>query len=148
MPSTVRPAALALAAAAAALALAGCGAGSSNTAHQSTGAHATDRPAAAGNVTVRISTYAFRPNPLRIHAGTKVTWVNADAIEHTVTSGTRTYFGAGSQLGMTKSIEKSGLFDMDLPGKGATASYTFTKPGTYHYLCDRHPGMDAEVVVS
>jgi plastocyanin len=38
-------------------------------------------------------------------------------------------------------------FDFQLDGKGKTAMFTFTQAGTFSYLCTRHPGMDAQIVV-
>jgi plastocyanin len=102
--------------------------------------HSSDSKAAA----VTIKTFAFRPTPLEIKAGTKVTWTNEDQIHHTVTSGTRTY----DAQGLTKDISRIAGFDLQLDGKGSRASFTFAKPGTIAYLCTIHPGMDTEVVVT
>jgi plastocyanin len=93
---------------------------------------------------VTIRTFAFRPTPLEIKAGTKVTWTNEDQIHHTVTSGTRTY----DAQGLAKDISKTTGFDLQLDGKGSKASFTFAKPGTIAYLCTIHPGMDTEVIVT
>jgi plastocyanin len=73
-------------------------------------------------------------------------WVNDDDIAHTVTSGKRTY--EPGDTGKIAAVEKDGLFDMALDGQGKKGSYTFEKAGTFRYFCDRHPGMDAEVVVT
>lgn len=105
-------------------------------------------PAAADATAVTIHMFAFNPSPLRIKVGTTVTWKNDDQILHTVTAGQRTYFEDGPSKGQTKDIQRSGEFDHQLDGVGSTFSYTFTKPGTFHYLCTIHPGMDSEVVVS
>jgi plastocyanin len=43
----------------------------------------------------------------------------------------------------------SGLLDADpATPQGATATFTFTKAGTYRYECVIHPGMDGVVIVS
>ena len=47
------------------------------------GAGATPR------ASVSVKAFNFQPDPLRIKRGTTVTWVNHDAIHHSVTSGTR-----------------------------------------------------------
>lgn len=94
----------------------------------------------------RIKVFAFAPNPLKVPAGTKVTWVNDDDIAHTATSGKRTY--EPGDTGKVVSTEKDGRFDIALDSAGSRGSYTFDQAGTFHYFCDRHPGMEAEVVVS
>jgi plastocyanin len=114
------------------------------------GACGNDSPSAnsaddAGTV-AHIKVFAFSPNPLKVAAGAKVTWVNDDDITHTVTSGRRTY--APGDTGSVTATEKSGLFDIVLDGPGKRGSHTFAEAGTFHYFCDRHPGMEADVVVS
>ncbi|MEA2243458.1 MAG: hypothetical protein QOD24_3014, partial [Solirubrobacteraceae bacterium] len=75
---------------------------------------------------VEIHDYAFAPKTLTVPVGTTVTWKNHDGDAHTVT-------GAGL---------KSKSFGMD-----ATYSYTFTKAGTFAYVCSLHPQMKGTVVV-
>ncbi|MEU3521955.1 plastocyanin/azurin family copper-binding protein [Streptomyces sp. NPDC006654] len=90
--------------------------------------------AAAAPVTgnaVAIDNFAFSPAKLKVKAGTKVTWTNQDADAHTVTSA-----GSGGPL------HSAAL------ATHATYSYTFTKPGTYAYLCTIHPFMTATVEVT
>jgi plastocyanin len=95
---------------------------------------------------VTIETFAFAPKRLQVHVGDKVQWTNKDNILHTVTAGTREYDPSDS--GHVVTTNKTGAFDMPLDGKGATASFTFAEAGTFHYFCDRHPGMEADVEVS
>ena len=97
------------------------------------GDNAGSEPAAATNVTVK--TFMFEPDPLRVEAGTKVTWTNEDAAVHTVTTGPRG--------------RPDGRVDGKLEKSGGTFSATFDKPGTYRYFCSLHsgPGMEAELVV-
>ena len=94
---------------------------------------ATTAGTAAGGNTVAIKTFAFNPNPSKVKVGDEVTWTNEDDILHTVTAGTR--------------AAKTNEFDSELDGKGKTFSHTFDKAGTFDYHCERHPGMDAQVVV-
>jgi plastocyanin len=103
------------------------------------------QPASAGQSVV-IDTFAFNPKMLHVHVGDTVDWTNKDSILHTVTSGTREYDPSDS--GKVVKTNKSGKFDMPLDGKGAKASFTFSEAGTFHYFCDRHPGMEADVEVS
>lgn len=83
---------------------------------------------------VTIKTFAFAPEPVRVQAGTTVTWANEDEILHTVTSGARD--------------DADGAFDEKLDGPGSVAEHTFETPGTYAYHCSIHPGMDGVVEVS
>jgi plastocyanin len=76
--------------------------------------------------TVEIHDYAFSPKTLTVPVGTTVTWENHDGDAHTVT-------GAGI---------KSKSFGMD-----GSYSHTFTKAGTYAYVCSLHPQMKGAVVV-
>ena len=135
-----RPKSAAFAAAVVAVGLiaAACGGG---------GHKAADKATAGGSATaVTIDTFMFSPKVLRVHVGDKVTWTNKDNILHTVTSGTREY--APGDSGQVTATHKDGTFDMQLDGRGAVAMHTFNKAGTYHYFCDRHPGMEADVDVS
>ena len=95
---------------------------------------------------VAVDTFMFSPRQLQVRVGDTVTWTNHDDILHTVTSGTRDYDPGDS--GKVAATRKSGQFDDQLDGKGATAKVTFTTPGTVHYFCDRHPGMEADVTVT
>ena len=60
--------------------------------------------------------------------GTTVTWVNDDAVIHTVT-------------------DVDGQFDSGFLGSGEGFSFTFTEPGEYEYFCQPHPWMRARVIV-
>ena len=63
--------------------------------------------------------YAFSPSTITIHAGDRVTWTNKSKAPHNVVF---TKLGTGSN---------------DL-GTGGTYGHTFTKAGTYGYLCTIH----------
>jgi len=107
-------------------------------------AAATTTTAKAAVTAVAIKGFMFQPNPLRLAVGTTVRWTNEDEILHTVTSGMRTY----DEQHLQKDIVPSGPgFDFQLDGKGMTASFTFSQAGTFSYLCSRHPGMDAQIIV-
>jgi plastocyanin len=80
---------------------------------------------------VAIKNFAFSPAALKVKVGTTVTWTNQDTDAHTVTSA-----GSGGPL------HSAAL------NTHATYSYTFTKPGTYSYLCTIHPFMTATVEVT
>ena len=78
---------------------------------------------------VKIDNFTYSPVAVTVAAGTTVKWVNRDDIPHTVLSEDKTTF-------------KSKALDTD-----DSFSYTFTKPGTYTYLCSIHPKMTAKIVV-
>jgi plastocyanin len=120
------------------------GCGSSDDASVSKAGSTTTK--VADGTSVVIDTFMFSPKTVHVKVGDTVTWTNHDAILHTVTSGTRDYEPGNS--GHVIATHKDGTFDMQLNGKDATAKHTFTKAGTFHYFCDRHPGMEADVEVS
>jgi plastocyanin len=105
------------------------------------------RTGSGGDGTViSLKSLMFTPDKLTIKAGTKVTWRNDEPITHTVTSGPVT--GIDKTTGLRAGQHPDGRFNKRLASKGATFSYTFTKPGTYSYYCDIHFGMNAEIVVT
>ena len=89
----------------------------------------TPAPKSGSNASVTIQNMAFGPDTLRIAAGTKVTWSNADGMTHTVT-------------------ELNALFDSGNLPSGKSFSYTFTTVGSFKYYCVIHPGMKGVVVVN
>lgn len=130
--------------AAASLFVAACGGGAGVASGSNPMSSTTSSTSAA--TSVAIDTFMFMPKRIGVHVGDTVTWTNADNILHTVTSGMRDYDPSDS--GRVTATRKDGLFDMQLDGKGATATFTFTKAGAFHYFCDRHPGMEADIDVS
>ncbi len=90
----------------------------------------SDAVPASGNA-VAIKNFAFAPAALTVKAGTTVTWTNQDTDAHTVTS-----------------QNNSGPLASAALSTGQSYSYTFTKPGTYAYLCTIHPFMTATVTVT
>jgi plastocyanin len=78
---------------------------------------------------VAIKGFAFSPANITVKAGTTVTWTNQDQDAHTVTA-------------------TGGAFGSQALNTGAHYTFTFTKPGSYDYLCTIHPFMTATVVVT
>lgn len=68
----------------------------------------------------------FVPKSLTVKAGTKVTWVNRDIIDHAV---------------------KGSGFDSGLIPPDGQYSYTFKSTGSFTYSCSVHPSMTATVNV-
>jgi plastocyanin len=82
---------------------------------------------------VTLQTFQFKPTPIEVPAGTKVSFTNQDDITHTVTSGTPD--------------SPDVKFSQRLEGKGATATVELGKPGVYPYFCERHRSMRGEIRV-
>mgnify|MGYP001604578443 CR=1 FL=1 len=83
----------------------------------------------SGNVvSVSIKDFKFVPSEASIKVGDTVVWTNDDNAAHTVESTDRTL----------KSDELS---------HGDTYKHTFTKAGTYNYICGIHPSMKGSVTV-
>jgi plastocyanin len=91
---------------------------------------AAEPPAAAtGNVAViRVAHLAFGERALRVHAGTRVQWVNEDQVQHSVTA-------------------DDGAFDSGLIEPGRSYERVFERPGEYAYHCTPHPFMTGRVIV-
>lgn len=84
--------------------------------------------------TVTVKLFSFKPSPLTVKVGTKVTWANGDDANHRPTSGT--------EASPTK------VFDVNLEGKDTSGSFTFDKAGTYDYFCQIHTSMKGQIVVT
>ncbi|MBO0700720.1 MAG: cupredoxin domain-containing protein [Zavarzinella sp.] len=70
----------------------------------------------------------FDPPTLNIRPGTTVKWTNTGSHTHTVT-------------------DRAGKFDSGDVRPGGTFTATFQTPGTYHYYCKHHKGMEGTIVV-
>ncbi len=79
-----------------------------------------------------IENNAFRPSSKTIAAGTTITWVNKDNINHTATS------GSGSP---------TGVFDSGTLGNGQSFSFKFDSVNTFGYYCKVHPSMRGTIIV-
>ncbi|MCL5070847.1 MAG: cupredoxin family copper-binding protein [Actinobacteria bacterium] len=108
------------------LALAGCTSSVSTTA--ATTAATTAGGAGAKNE-ISIQGNAFNPDNLSIKVGDTVTWTNNDSYAHTVKA-VNNEFDSGSMAG------------------GAKFNFTFTKEGTYEYICAIHTFMKGSVTVT
>jgi plastocyanin len=103
----------------------------------------------------------FIPKPIIINVGDTVTW-RVDSTEfHTVTflSGApQPDFVEPTEAGLAitplaaaptggREYDGTGTFSSGLLNKGDTYSLTFSRPGTFDYVCLVHPNMKAQVVV-
>lgn len=111
------------------VALAAC---NSPTATSNPAGNSSAPGASAGSVqnAVTISNFAFSPAIITVPVGTKVTWTNQDAADHTLTA------------------DDGKTFDSGNVAKGATFSFTFTTAGTFAYHCAISPQMKAAVIVT
>ena len=82
---------------------------------------------------LEIKGFLFRPVTVTMKAGTTVRWTNLDDIQHFVTNGRPTH------------VEDH--FDSGPFVQNEQFAYTFTEPGEYHYFCQRHPHMQATIIV-
>lgn len=132
---------LSLAAAGSLVLLTGCGSSdsssSSTPAAASTPAASTSTPAAAssgsakgGPVAITYKDFSIDPAKITVKAGSKITWTNDDDTTHNV---------------VFKDGDPAKFTSKDF-GKGGTATFTPTKPGTYDYLCTFHAGSMQGVI--
>ncbi|MCD6046790.1 MAG: putative Copper binding protein plastocyanin/azurin family, precursor [Gammaproteobacteria bacterium] len=82
--------------------------------------------------TVTIQDFAFIPETTNVAVGNTVTWANGDSVTHNVE-----FTAKAPAKFKSKDIEQNG-----------SASYTFTKAGTYHYRCSYHPNMTGTIKVT
>ena len=77
---------------------------------------------------VNIVNFEYQPGQFELPLGATVTWKNTSDRPHTVT-------------------DRGGTFDTDPILPGATASVTFTTPGTYHVFCRINPSKMNGIIV-
>ncbi len=86
------------------------------------------RPVARiASTSVQIQDFAFSPASITVQAGETVTWTNRDDVLHSA---------------------KGRGFDTNLLRSGETGSHTFTRAGTYSYICVPHKSMKGTVRVA
>jgi glucose dehydrogenase/plastocyanin len=79
--------------------------------------------------TVKVMEFSYDVPRASVVAGTTVTWTNAGSQIHTATA-------------------SDGSFDTGDIAPGAAATFTFSTPGTYTYICAPHPWMSAQIIVT
>jgi plastocyanin len=82
---------------------------------------------ATNEITVSILDFTFDSSELEITVGTTVTWINDGATDHTVSG----------PFGDSGALEP-----------GESYSFTFSDSGTFDYVCQFHPQMTGQVVVT
>jgi plastocyanin len=94
-----------------------------------------------------IENFAYNPADITVPVGTTVTWVNQDAVGHTVTEGDPNSPKAAN-LRVFDSSGEALTGKVALIGPGQSWNYTFTTPGTYEYYCIVHPYMIGQITVT
>ena len=85
-------------------------------------------PAFAADAAVTIKNFDFTPMTLNLNAGDSVIWKNEDGEPHTV-------------------VSVDGLFRSAALDQNDSFKFTFTKPGTFKYVCTIHPKMVGTITV-
>ena len=86
--------------------------------------------ATSGTPTITIQNFAFHPSTLIVSKGMTVKFVQADTTPHDV---------AGSAA--------SAFIHSPVLHKGQSYTVTFSKTGTFNYICAIHPDMHGKVIV-
>jgi plastocyanin len=118
------------------LGVAACGSSSSPSSSSATTTSGAATPgtsapgkAPATTAAVKIQNFQFVPQTITVKVGGTVTWTNLDTVGHSVESNT----GAWTTSKVLN--------------KGQTFSHTFTKAGTFPYICGVHNYMTGTVKV-
>ena len=98
---------------------------------------ATGGNPSAKEVNVDIVDFEFKPATLTVDVGTKVTWTQVGPTIHDTVH----------NPSVDTPPSRTSLWSSPIMNKGEKFSYTFTKAGTYNYICSIHPEMKARVVV-
>ncbi len=78
---------------------------------------------------VNIDHFKFMPGVLQVHTGQTVNFLNKDGDPHTIAS-------------------QDGSFESPALDIGDSWKHTFTKSGTYVYICTIHPFMQGKITVT
>lgn len=116
-----------------AMLLAGCGGANDKAQPAPDQPAATATPSAtetaeAAPTKVAIAGFEYEPASLTVEPGTKVTWVNEDTSNHTVTF-------------------QKGPGDLGNVDEGGKLSAGFDEAGSYSYVCQYHPNMEGRIRV-
>jgi nitrite reductase (NO-forming) len=96
--------------------------------------HRPGETLAPRDVTIELVNQAYAPAAITLGVGSTVTWVNKDAIGHTVTPTDKGVWGT----------QGSGDAQATWLKQAQSWSFKFTKPGTYEYFCIPHAGKGAD----
>jgi plastocyanin len=100
----------------------------STTASGTSASSATSGTSAASGNTIDIKNFSFAPMSLTVAVGTTVTWKFDDSAQHTVSADDKSFVSPAMS-------------------NGQTYTHTFTKAGTFSYICSIHQYMKGTIVV-
>ena len=92
-------------------------------------ANVAESRAPAAGYAVELAHFMFAPTTLAVPVGATVRWNNRDGEPHTI-------------------VSLDGLFRSGALDEGDSFEYTFSKPGSYRYVCSIHPQMVGTIVVT
>ena len=98
-----------------------------------------DIPIGTGVPGCDVDDWCYMPSNLVVSVGTTITWINSDALPHTVTS--------GSDGADTVGLEVPNGFDSGFMSGGDEFKQAFDVAGHYDYYCQLHPWMMASFTV-
>ncbi len=84
-------------------------------------------------------TQHFVPNPVNIHVGDTIEWINKDSTIHTVNGIEVMVIDKTVSEDMPDLGLKTSLFDSKILYPGDKFSQTFDQEGSYNYICIIHP---------
>ena len=111
------------------LTLAACGSPSTDTGMDTDAPNTPELATCPSTLVIR--DFVYEPDNCQVAAGTTITFINKDRVQHTATS------SAGAPV----------AFDTGTLNRNETATVTFNTPGVYPYLCTIHPDMKASITV-
>ncbi len=77
---------------------------------------------------MEIKDFAFAPAEIHIATGSKVKFVNRDAVKHSA-------------------VGDGGEFDTGMLGQDEEKTLSFDQAGTFGYYCNPHTGMKGKIIV-
>lgn len=81
---------------------------------------------------VSLGDWAFGDEPIVIHKGERLRWVNADTLAHVI---------------VADSLDATDFRKTEEQPPGGEQSFSMTKPGTTRIHCETHPNMTGTLVV-
>ena len=120
---------------------------SSTTNNETEETNSNGTQSSTNSTIIDIVNFAYNPADVTVPVGTTVTWINQDAVGHTVTEGVPNS-PKPANLQVFDSSGEALTGRVALIGPGQSWSYTFTTPGTYEYYCIVHPYMIGQITVT
>lgn len=100
--------------------------------------------ASVGNYTVHMTAMAFAQESIAIPRGSTLTLINDSSAPHILANGS--WMNSNPQA-MHEQGMPAMMANMQVMGNSSQTIGPFPTPGTYHFYCTVHPGMNLTVVV-